>query len=141
MFLKLMLLAKMVGLVGKDQDNEYFCNILITPLFETIDDLARIKNILESLFSNDIYKKFLQCHEENLQEVMLGYSDSCKDGGILASSYGLYEAQQEIIEISKNIMLNAKYFMGEAGQLEEVEDLHIILFLRNQQKQLMEKLR
>ena len=41
--LEVMLIEKMVGLVGKDQENEYFCNILITPLFETIDDLARIK--------------------------------------------------------------------------------------------------
>lgn len=113
--LEVMLLAKMVGLVGKDQDNEYFCNILITPLFETIDDLARIKNILESLFSNDIYKKFLQCHDDNLQEVMLGYSDSCKDGGILASSYGLYEAQQEIIEISKKYNVECKIFHGRGG--------------------------
>ena len=61
--------------------------------------LDMIKNILESLFSDTVYIKFLQCHKDNLQEVMLGYSDSCKDGGILASSYGLYEAQQEIIEI------------------------------------------
>ena len=113
--LEVMLIAKMVGLVGKHKNGKYFCDILITPLFETIDDLARIKNILESLFSNDIYKKFLQCHEDNLQEVMLGYSDSCKDGGILASSYGLYEAQQEIIEISKKYNIECKIFHGRGG--------------------------
>jgi len=113
--LEVMLIAKMVGLVGEDKNGNLFCNILITPLFETIDDLARIKNILESLFSNVIYKKFLQCHEDNLQEVMLGYSDSCKDGGILASSYGLYEAQQEIIEISKKYDVECKIFHGRGG--------------------------
>ena len=113
--LEVMVLAKMAGLLGKTDDGKLFCDILITPLFETIDDLARIKNILESLFSNDVYIKFLQCHEDNLQEVMLGYSDSCKDGGILASSFGLYEAQQEIIEISKKFGIECKIFHGRGG--------------------------
>jgi phosphoenolpyruvate carboxylase len=113
--LEVMLIAKMVGLVGQKNDGNFFCDILITPLFETIDDLARIKNILESLFSNSVYIKYLQCHEDNLQEVMLGYSDSCKDGGILASSYGLYEAQQEIIEISRKYNVECKIFHGRGG--------------------------
>ena len=113
--LEVLVIAKMVGLAGEKEDGELFCDILITPLFETIDDLARIKNILESLFSNDAYKKFLQCHQDNLQEVMLGYSDSCKDGGILASSFGLYEAQQEIIEISNKYGVECKIFHGRGG--------------------------
>ena len=113
--LEVLLIAKMVGLVGEKDNGELFCDILITPLFETIDDLARIKNILESLFSNTVYIKFLQCHRDNLQEVMLGYSDSCKDGGILASSYGLYEAQQEIIEISEKYSVECKIFHGRGG--------------------------
>ena len=104
--------------MGKTDDGKLFCDILITPLFETIDDLARIKNILESLFSNDVYIKFLQCHEDNLQEVINNYSDSCKDGGILASSFGLYEAQQEIIEISKKFELNVKFSTVEVEQSE-----------------------
>ena len=113
--LEVMILAKMAGLLGKSSNGEIFCNILITPLFETIDDLARIKIILESLFSNEVYIKFLKCHEDNLQEVMLGYSDSCKDGGILASSFGLYEAQQEIIEISDKYGIECKIFHGRGG--------------------------
>ena len=113
--LEVMLIAKMVGLIGEKENGEAFCNILITPLFETVDDLARINIILESLFSNEVYIKFLQCHEDNLQEVMLGYSDSCKDGGILASSYGLYEAQQQIIEISNKYKIECKIFHGRGG--------------------------
>ena len=113
--LEVLVIAKMVGLAGEKENGELFCDILITPLFETIDDLARIKNILESLFSNDTYIKFLQCHQDNLQEVMLGYSDSCKDGGILASSFGLYEAQQEIIEISNKYGVECKIFHGRGG--------------------------
>ena len=113
--LEVMLIAKMVGLIGEKDNGEVFCNILITPLFETVDDLTRINIILESLFSNEVYIKFLQCHEDNLQEVMLGYSDSCKDGGILASSYGLYEAQQQIIEISDKYKIECKIFHGRGG--------------------------
>ena len=113
--LEVMLIAKMVGLIGEKENGDVFCNILITPLFETVDDLARINIILESLFSNKVYIKFLQCHEDNLQEVMLGYSDSCKDGGILASSYGLYEAQQQIIEISNKYKIECKIFHGRGG--------------------------
>ena len=113
--LEVMLIAKMVGLIGEKENGEVFCNILITPLFETVDDLARINIILESLFSNEVYIKFLQCHEDNLQEVMLGYSDSCKDGGILASSYGLYEAQQQIIKISNKYKIECKIFHGRGG--------------------------
>ena len=113
--LEVMVLAKMAGLVGRSSNGKIFCDILITPLFETIDDLARIKVILESLFSNDVYIKFLKCHEDNLQEVMLGYSDSCKDGGIIASSFGLYEAQQEIIEISEKFGIECKIFHGRGG--------------------------
>jgi len=113
--LEVMLIAKMVGLVGQKDNGDLFCDILITPLFETIDDLSRIKNILESLFSNSVYIKYLKCHEDSLQEVMLGYSDSCKDGGILASSFGLYEAQQEIIDISKKYKVECKIFHGRGG--------------------------
>ena len=65
--LEVMLIAKMVGLIGEKDNGEVFCNILITPLFETVDDLTRINIILESLFSNEVYIKFLQCHEDNLQ--------------------------------------------------------------------------
>ena len=56
---------------------------------------------------------------------MLGYSDSCKDGGILASSFGLYEAQQEIIEISKKFGIECKIFHGRVEQSEEEEVQHI----------------
>ena len=140
--LEVMILAKMAGLLGKSSNGEIFCNILITPLFETIDDLARIKIILESLFSNEVYIKFLKCHEDNLQEVMLGYSDSCKDGGILASSFGLYEAQQEIIEISDKYGIECKIFHGRGGTVGRGGGpTHNSIYWRSLQKQLTEKLK
>ncbi len=113
--LEVMLIAKTVGLLGRDDSGNLFCNISITPLFETIDDLSSIKNILENLFSNSIYKSFLDCNKSSLQEVMLGYSDSCKDGGILASSFGLYEAQQKIIKLAEKYKIDCRIFHGRGG--------------------------
>ena len=94
-------LAKLCGLVSGDGD-KLVSKIQITPLFETIDDLTRIEEILEDLFSNETYNSLIGHYKNNkLQEVMLGYSDSCKDGGILSSSWSLYKAQQQVLDISK----------------------------------------
>ena len=94
-------LAKLSGLVVKTL-NDYHCLISVTPLFETIEDLDRIEEILENLFSNETYRSLITSDDSSrLQEVMLGYSDSCKDGGILSSSWNLYRAQQEVLNISK----------------------------------------
>ncbi|MCK4675413.1 MAG: phosphoenolpyruvate carboxylase, partial [Gammaproteobacteria bacterium] len=81
--LEVLLLATLVGLTGKKGD-QWFCKINISPLFETIEDLSHIESVLARLFDEKTYKTLLTA-SGNLQEVMLGYSDSCKDGGILAS--------------------------------------------------------
>ena len=74
-------LAKLHGLVNHDSD-KYQSFIQVTPLFETIEDLDRIEEILENLFGNETYRSLItQNDSRKLQEVMLGYSDSCKDGG------------------------------------------------------------
>ena len=86
--MEVLLLATIVGLTGKKADN-WFCKINISPLFETIEDLNHIESVLSSLFEDNTYKTLLKA-SGNMQEVMLGYSDSCKDGGILASSWQLF---------------------------------------------------
>ena len=112
--LEVLVLAKMVGMVGKDKQGEWFCDILIAPLFETIDDLSRIATVLENLFANDVYSSLLKA-SGNLQEIMVGYSDSCKDGGILASSWGLYLAQQNIIKVTNKFNVSCRIFHGRGG--------------------------
>ncbi|MCW8941843.1 MAG: phosphoenolpyruvate carboxylase, partial [Gammaproteobacteria bacterium] len=77
--LEVMFLATLVGLTGK-VDGKWFCKIRISPLFETIEDLNHIESVLGSLFDDDTYRSLLNA-SGNPQEVMLGYSDSCKDGG------------------------------------------------------------
>lgn len=111
--LEVMWLAKLANLVSLDPDN-CFCNIEISPLFETIEDLAHVKEVLETLYSNPAYTTLLKA-ASGTQEVMLGYSDSCKDGGILASSWNLYEAQKKIIALSEKYKIGCRLFHGRGG--------------------------
>ena len=114
-------LAKLCGLVSGDGD-KLVSKIQITPLFETIDDLTRIEEILEDLFSNETYNSLIGHYKNNkLQEVMLGYSDSCKDGGILSSSWSLYKAQQQVLDISKKYQIECRLFHGRVALLAEAE--------------------
>ena len=83
--LEVALLAKMSGLITADKNGKVDSQIHIAPLFETVVDLEHAEPTLESLFSNPVYRQLL-AFTNDTQEIMLGYSDSCKDGGILASS-------------------------------------------------------
>ena len=107
-------LAKLVGLLGRTEAGEWHCHIRIVPLFETIDDLIRCQSIMQTLFNHRIYRDLLRC-TDNIQEVMLGYSDSGKDGGILASSWNLYQAQHQIIELAKQYGIHCRLFHGRGG--------------------------
>jgi len=114
--LEVMLLATFAGLTGKDKNGERFCQINISPLFETIEDLEHIEEVLKALFENPVYKDLLNV-SGNLQEVMLGYSDSCKDGGIMASSWSLYDAQQKVIKLTDAFDIDCRLFHGRGGTI------------------------
>lgn len=111
--LEVMLLARLAGLAGK-RDGEWFCEIWISPLFETIEDLMHVEEVLTTLLDQPVYAALVKAGG-NLQEVMLGYSDSCKDGGILASSWNLYEAQKRIIAITQAHGVHCRLFHGRGG--------------------------
>jgi len=113
--LEVMLLATIVGLAGKTND-EWFCKIRISPLFETIEDLNHIESVLAKLFDDETYTTLLTA-SGNLQEVMLGYSDSCKDGGILASSWQLFEAQQKAMNLADANDIDCRLFHGRGGTI------------------------
>jgi phosphoenolpyruvate carboxylase len=113
--MEVMLLARLAGLAGKTL-NGWFCELLIAPLFETIDDLARVDGVMRTLFEDPTYGALLKA-SGNLQEVMLGYSDSCKDGGILASSWKLYEAQEKIIALADEHGVMCRLFHGRGGTI------------------------
>jgi phosphoenolpyruvate carboxylase len=113
--LEVLYLAWLTGLAGRHND-EWFCRIRISPLFETIKDLDHAETILSQLLDNETYRALLnkacQC-----QEIMLGYSDSCKDGGIIASNWHLYEAQKQIIAITSRHNLQVRLFHGRGGTI------------------------
>ncbi len=113
--MEVMLLARLAGLAGQDRRG-WFCDIRIAPLFETIEDLGRIESVMATLLDNPVYGALLKA-SGNQQEVMLGYSDSCKDGGILASSWSLYEAQKRVIRLADDRQVSCRLFHGRGGTI------------------------
>jgi phosphoenolpyruvate carboxylase len=111
--MEVMLLAAQSGLVGR-LGGRWYCHIGVSPLFETIDDLNRIEEVLTRLFDTPIYRELLRVSGDS-QEIMLGYSDSCKDGGILASAWGLSRAQRQIIAIAEQRGIKCRLFHGRGG--------------------------
>jgi phosphoenolpyruvate carboxylase len=83
----------------------------VVPLFETLDDLKNAKNIMENLFKLSWYRKLIK----NKQEVMIGYSDSSKDAGKLASSWHQYKLQEELRDIAKKYKIDLIFFHGRGG--------------------------
>ncbi len=113
--LEVIYLGWLCGLAGRNGD-EWFCRIRVSPLFETIADLHHVREVLSGLLGNDSYRALLAA-TGNCQEIMLGYSDSCKDGGILASNWGLYEAQKKIIAITDRYDIQIRLFHGRGGTI------------------------
>ncbi|MGZ8153539.1 MAG: phosphoenolpyruvate carboxylase, partial [Methylovulum sp.] len=111
--MEVMLLAAQSGLVGR-VGGRWYCCVGVSPLFETIEDLECIESVLGTLLDVPVYRILLEASGER-QEVMLGYSDSCKDGGILASAWNLYRAQQQIIALTEQRGLKCRLFHGRGG--------------------------
>lgn len=111
---EVMFLASLMGLAGRTQEGQWHCTIRIAPLFETIDDLTRIEAVLVQLLDQPVYRALLNA-AGNTQEVMLGYSDSTKDGGILASSWSLYKAQEKIVSVTQQRGIKCRLFHGRGG--------------------------
>lgn len=115
------ILAREAGLTFYDKT--LILKLPVVPLFETIDDLIASPGILEEYFSypevqNSLeYQQKLYKQPRKTQEVMIGYSDSNKDGGILASSWYLYKAQKEISEVGKKFGIDIKFFHGKGGSI------------------------
>ncbi len=113
--MEVMFLASLAGLAGK-RNGEWFCDISISPLFETVEDLQHINPVMQALFEDPTYSALLNA-SGNLQEIMLGYSDSCKDGGILASGWNLYQAQKNIIALTDSHGIELRMFHGRGGTM------------------------
>jgi phosphoenolpyruvate carboxylase len=88
----------------------------IIPLFETIDDLRGSSQIMDELFSIPFYRELLK-HRGNTQEVMLGYSDSNKDGGYLTANWELYKAEIDLVKVFEKHGIELRLFHGRGGSV------------------------
>ena len=86
----------------------------IAPLFETVDDLKNAPATLRALLDDPVYRAHLRTRGD-MQWVMLGYSDSCKDGGTLASRWGLQRAQVELLDVAREAGIRLSFFHGRGG--------------------------
>lgn len=105
--LTMLLFAREVGV--QDQ-------VDLVPLFETIEDLQGAPEIMETLFANPEYHKHL-VKRGMRQQIMLGYSDSNKDGGYFASNWNLYAAQQALAEVCVKHGVKLELFHGRGGSI------------------------
>lgn len=90
--------------------------IMTVPLFETVTDLENCHRVMKELYKDAFYKKQLKLNK-NSQEIMLGYSDSNKDGGFLTSNWKLYLAQKNLTEVSKKYKVDQTLFHGRGGTI------------------------
>lgn len=107
--LELAILLKEVGLVDTER-----ARVQIVPLFETIEDLDHSEETMRKYLSLSLAKKWIDSRN-NYQEIMLGYSDSNKDGGYLSSCWTLYKAQQQLTAIGDEFGVKVTFFHGRGG--------------------------
>lgn len=88
----------------------------VVPLFEQIEDLRRAPVTLRAILSNPIYRDHLS-RQGGRQWVMIGYSDSTKDGGYFAANWGLYRAQETLHEVARSLGVQITFFHGRGGSL------------------------
>lgn len=105
--LEVLLLARDAGLFG---------TLDVTPLFETIEDLENAPQVMAALFSNDVYRRHLVARG-NQQQIMIGYSDSNKDGGYLQANWMLFKAQQSLAKVCERFGIRLTLFHGRGGSL------------------------
>jgi len=108
-----LVLARIAGLYRPDDG---VADVSVVPLFETLEDLERCPAEVERAAQQPAYRRYLDLRG-GAQEIMIGYSDSNKDAGILMSSFALYRAQQRLVEVGKRHGLRLKIFHGRGGSI------------------------
>jgi len=112
------LFAREAGLI-EEHDDRFACPLQVVPLLETLDDLRRGPEIIDAYLAHPVTRRSLALQSpassRSQQQVMLGYSDSNKDGGILASQWALHQAQREIPEAARRHGVEIRFFHGRGG--------------------------
>ncbi|MGH9388073.1 MAG: phosphoenolpyruvate carboxylase, partial [Vicinamibacteria bacterium] len=115
--LAVLVLAKEAGLYQPALENrELVARLRVAPLFETVEDLRRAPAVLSRLLENRAYAPVWKA-QGNFQEVMVGYSDSCKDGGILTSSWELHKSQEALSKVARGHGAELLLFHGRGGSV------------------------
>tara|TARA_Y100000589_G_scaffold260781_1_gene250758 strand:+ start:572 stop:3541 length:2970 start_codon:yes stop_codon:yes gene_type:complete len=115
--LEVLLLAKEMGLIDTGSNKS---QLLVVPLFETVEDLQRAPKVMDELFHLDFYRSYLPKVGDNskpLQELMLGYSDSNKDSGFLSSNWEIHRAQIALQNLSSKNGIVLRLFHGRGGSV------------------------
>jgi phosphoenolpyruvate carboxylase len=115
--LEVLLLAKEESLVRWQRENGravLSSDLDVVPLFETIEDLKCCDQLMAALFRNRAYRSHLRARGD-FQEIMLGYSDSSKDGGYLAANWALHDTQDRLARVCKRFGLRLRLFHGRGG--------------------------
>ncbi|MCZ8523401.1 MULTISPECIES: phosphoenolpyruvate carboxylase [Paenibacillus] len=114
--LEVLVFGKEAGLYVHENDGSVTCTLQSVPLFETIDDLHAAPEIMSTLFQIPAYRNSL-VSTNHLQEIMLGYSDSNKDGGVITANWELRVALRGITAAAKPFDVKLKFFHGRGGAL------------------------
>jgi phosphoenolpyruvate carboxylase len=114
--LEVVVFAKEAGLYRRESDGTVTSTVQSVPLFETIDDLHAAPGIMSTLLAIPAYRDSLD-PETQMHEIMLGYSDSNKDGGVITANWELRMALQDITEAAKKFGVKLKFFHGRGGAL------------------------
>jgi phosphoenolpyruvate carboxylase len=114
--MEVMVFAKEVGLFRQNSDGTVDCTLQAVPLFETIEDLHAAPQIMQRLFNLPIYRQSIAARND-LQEIMLGYSDSNKDGGAVTANWELRVALKELTAVADKAGIKLKFFHGRGGAL------------------------
>jgi phosphoenolpyruvate carboxylase len=112
--MEVLFLAHQTKLLGYHPDSGWHCALRVAPLFETVEDLRHAEAVMTALLDNKTYRELLQTCG-NWQEIMLGYSDSAKDGGILSAHWQLYEAQKALNHMASVHGIKLRLFHGRGG--------------------------
>ncbi|NOU69809.1 phosphoenolpyruvate carboxylase [Paenibacillus sp. LMG 31461] len=114
--LEVVVFAKEAGLYRRESDGTVTSTVQSVPLFETIDDLHAAPGIMSTLLAIPAYRDSID-PETQIHEIMLGYSDSNKDGGVITANWELRMALQDITEAAKKFGVKLKFFHGRGGAL------------------------
>ncbi len=113
--LEVLLLQKEMGLLRiAAAEGEAELDLMVIPLFETIPDLQRAAGIMEAVMAIPLVKQLI-AKQGQIQEVMLGYSDSNKDGGFLTSTWELYKAETHLVTVFEKAGVKLRLFHGRGG--------------------------